>query len=61
MLALIIGSSTYAFTAVLVAVLILIWNPVTVDIAPFLLFLITVRASVAGSPVKARRSATCTR
>ena len=34
---------------VLVAVALLIHNPVEVDLAPFLLFLITVRAAVAGS------------
>src|SRR6478736_6616118 len=34
---------------VLVAVAVLIWTPVDVDLAPFLLFLVTVRAAVAGT------------
>ena len=37
---------------VLFAVALLVWNPVTVDLAPFLLFLITVRAAVAGTFVE---------
>jgi signal transduction histidine kinase len=37
---------------VLVAVGVLIWTPVNVDIAPFLLFLVTVRAAVAGTFVE---------